>query len=243
MRTKLRTYFIGEFLKNTDDVFEKARAIMLYQFVLVFQVIFLMPFITDILLGYTKGAILHAIDILLLLYFLVLLKKAKNLDSLINLFFALCFFSSLLAFMVFNPVRIDSIGVSWTFAFLTLSALLQRGLSRILYCCFWGWVPIAYAFINIQLDGALTWKLLKQDGTEDPPIFLILIPIILSIYAIWTHTGTIRKAKEQIMLQKQMIETKNKDITDSIVYAQRIQQSLLPTEKYIDKNIERLKSK
>jgi hypothetical protein len=38
-----------------------------------------------------------------------------------------------------------------------------------------------------------------------------------------------------------IIEQKNKDITDSIRYAKRIQISLLPTDKYIEKNIERLK--
>ena len=41
--------------------------------------------------------------------------------------------------------------------------------------------------------------------------------------------------------QKIIIEEKNKDITDSIKYAKRIQTSLLPTEKYIDKSINRLK--
>jgi tetratricopeptide (TPR) repeat protein len=38
------------------------------------------------------------------------------------------------------------------------------------------------------------------------------------------------------------IEEKNKEIIDSITYATRIQQSLMPTELYIGKNIERLKS-
>ncbi len=38
-----------------------------------------------------------------------------------------------------------------------------------------------------------------------------------------------------------IIEQKNKDITDSINYAKRIQLSLLPTEIYIDKTIKRLK--
>jgi tetratricopeptide (TPR) repeat protein len=37
------------------------------------------------------------------------------------------------------------------------------------------------------------------------------------------------------------IAVKNKDITDSIIYARRIQTSLLPTEKYIEKNLNRLK--
>ena len=46
---------------------------------------------------------------------------------------------------------------------------------------------------------------------------------------------------EQIELQKSLVEEKNKDIMDSIRYAKRIQKSLLPTEKYIQKSIVRLK--
>lgn len=41
----------------------------------------------------------------------------------------------------------------------------------------------------------------------------------------------------------EIIEEKNKDILDSIHYAKRIQQSLLPTEKYIDKSLKRLREK
>jgi tetratricopeptide (TPR) repeat protein len=46
---------------------------------------------------------------------------------------------------------------------------------------------------------------------------------------------------EEINRQKHLVENKNKEITDSITYARRIQSSLLPTEKYIDKNLKRLK--
>jgi len=54
------------------------------------------------------------------------------------------------------------------------------------------------------------------------------------------------KVKErtfEVVKQKEIIEEKNKDITDSILYARRIQQSLLPTMKYIDKNLKRLLKK
>ena len=44
-----------------------------------------------------------------------------------------------------------------------------------------------------------------------------------------------------ISKQKELVEEKQREILDSIHYAKRIQQSLLPTEKYIDKNINRLK--
>ncbi len=42
--------------------------------------------------------------------------------------------------------------------------------------------------------------------------------------------------------QKMLVEEKQKSILDSINYAQRIQQALLPTEKYIEKNLKRLKN-
>ena len=48
--------------------------------------------------------------------------------------------------------------------------------------------------------------------------------------------------KEEIEFQRMILEQKNKEVTDSIYYASRIQKSLLPTEKYIDKSLKRLKN-
>lgn len=52
-----------------------------------------------------------------------------------------------------------------------------------------------------------------------------------------------QKANEIISHQKLLVEEKQKEILDSIYYARRIQKSLLPTEKFIQKNITRLKNK
>lgn len=41
--------------------------------------------------------------------------------------------------------------------------------------------------------------------------------------------------------QKELLEVKQKEILDSINYARRIQQAQMPTDKYVTKNIERLK--
>jgi tetratricopeptide (TPR) repeat protein len=51
----------------------------------------------------------------------------------------------------------------------------------------------------------------------------------------------ITKQKEEVEKQKLIIEGKNKDITDSINYAKRIQTALMRSEKYIQKNLEKLK--
>jgi tetratricopeptide (TPR) repeat protein len=50
-----------------------------------------------------------------------------------------------------------------------------------------------------------------------------------------------QKANRIIEEQKQLVEEKQKNILDSIHYAKRIQQSLLPTERYIDKKLKELK--
>jgi hypothetical protein len=44
----------------------------------------------------------------------------------------------------------------------------------------------------------------------------------------------------EIELQKAKLEEKQKEIIDSIQYAQRIQKALIPSEKYFEKNIHRL---
>ena len=51
----------------------------------------------------------------------------------------------------------------------------------------------------------------------------------------------VEQQKQEVEHQKLLVEEHQKEIIDSIYYARRIQRSLLPTEKYIEKNINRLK--
>lgn len=51
----------------------------------------------------------------------------------------------------------------------------------------------------------------------------------------------LKESFDEIELQKQKLEEKQKEIIDSIRYAKRIQHSRMPTEKYIESSIERLK--
>jgi len=65
---------------------------------------------------------------------------------------------------------------------------------------------------------------------------------LVLVLAVFIFRGYRQKQKANIIIseQKQLVEEKQKDILDSIHYAKRIQQSLLPTEKYIQKNLTRL---
>ena len=62
---------------------------------------------------------------------------------------------------------------------------------------------------------------------------------LVLLLAVFIFRGYRQKQKANIVisLQKHLVEEKQKEILDSIHYAKRIQQSLLPTEKYIQRKI------
>ena len=78
-------------------------------------------------------------------------------------------------------------------------------------------------------------------------IVLILVSCVLVlvfVFAVFAYRSFIQKKKANIAItaQKQIIEEKQREILDSIVYARRIQRSLLTNEIYIEKTIKRLKN-
>ncbi|MBL7920826.1 MAG: tetratricopeptide repeat protein [Bacteroidia bacterium] len=74
-------------------------------------------------------------------------------------------------------------------------------------------------------------------------VLILLIFVVIS----WRNKQRANKAlaekNAEINLQKEIIEEKQKEVMDSIRYAKRIQQSLLPTEKYIARNLTDLNKK
>lgn len=82
-------------------------------------------------------------------------------------------------------------------------------------------------------------------------LFIIGIALALSVLAfIYRSYQQKKKAnliiseqKNQVEEQRKILETKNKEITDSIYYARRIQRALIPSIYMIDKTMKRLKEK
>lgn len=238
---RFRNYFIGKYLSQTNDVFETARVLMFYRFILAFAVLFILPVAADYAMGLDKALIKHGIDLISIILLLFFLRFAFDLDKVINFFFSFVYVSYQIAFIMLNPNSIDTVGFLWAVFFLGLSALLQRGIARIIYCGFLGWLPIFYVLLNIHFKGALTVQFLVEKEIEDPPLFLLFLPIVLLIVAIWSHTNTIQKARETITAQKRLVDEKQKEILDSIHYAKRIQTALMTPESIINKTLDRLK--
>lgn len=79
----------------------------------------------------------------------------------------------------------------------------------------------------------------KQQVTLALVCLVLLLVLIFAVFIL--RTLRITKRQKIIIEQKsKVVEQKQKEILDSIYYARRIQNSLLPTEKYISKSIGRL---
>ena len=232
MLKKIQDYFIGHHLRKSDDVFEHARTIMMYRFSWMFSFLFPVPLISDIALGYNKLTVVHSIDFLAILAFPFLMRFIRNLNVQLIIFFLMTSFSSWIVFLMVNPMSLEPIGVCWVFFFLVLCALLLRKFMRVLFIAVI-LSPVIFVLCNISLHGRLTIQYIVQENAQNPPIFLMFVPTFLCIYAIWSHTSTIDKARKTITTQKNEIENKNRDITDSINYARHLQDALLPSVESI----------
>jgi len=86
---------------------------------------------------------------------------------------------------------------------------------------------------------------LKGEQAKNRIINLALIAVsvllIISGAMMYSRFKIKSQSEKQLKRQNEIIKQKNKDITASIRYAKRIQTSLLPTEKYIERNLTSLK--
>ncbi|MGZ3920178.1 MAG: tetratricopeptide repeat protein, partial [Bacteroidia bacterium] len=89
---------------------------------------------------------------------------------------------------------------------------------------------------------------------KDQQLILIIICSVLALMAVFAvfiyralslakkQKSIIERKAKETNTQREVIEQKNKDITDSIRYAKRIQQSLLPHEIFIERAFGKLKN-
>lgn len=105
-----------------------------------------------------------------------------------------------------------------------------------------------FEILNSQISQENNLKLLEieKESEKKQKKYLYLIILIVVLITIGSIIAYFRQRKlkkliniqkDEVEKQKHAIEEKQKEMLDSIRYARRIQTSLLPTEKYIDKVI------
>lgn len=91
---------------------------------------------------------------------------------------------------------------------------------------------------SIKAVEEIKLKDVKLSAKNTQTYFLIFI-LLLTIVALSLIYSRFKLTKKQ----KQIIEEKNKEITDSITYAKKIQSSIMPNESYISREMKRLNEK
>jgi len=234
---KFRDFFIGGALARTDDVFEQVKAEVLFNFTVFFL-------LTNIPYVLVSGSIVHtslAIGVLIaLILVLVILRKGSD-TRLATYFFLVNFTIQVFGHFYINNGLFEAQGTLFAFLFVACGYLL---LDRK-----WGFgiaigVVVMYVagVYNVANDFSI-WACPPElaDPTEEGNLrYFALIPLSLNIYLVSEFVKARQKAEKQLAERKRMIEEKQKEILDSIHYAKRIQTALMPHEKYIARNINKL---
>ncbi len=80
---------------------------------------------------------------------------------------------------------------------------------------------------------------ISRSNTVKYSLLLIVGVIIVFLLLLFKRYKVTQAQKEVISKQKALVDEKQEEIMDSIKYARRIQESLLPTEKYISRHLNR----
>ncbi len=97
---------------------------------------------------------------------------------------------------------------------------------------------LKFIFIFSYLTALVISCLMIKMEISQLLFILLAIGIYGAVFGRCLHYFQMQQMR--IEAQKKLIEEKNKEVMDSIRYARRIQTSLLPTEVYIGKSIDRL---
>lgn len=238
---KIQNYFIGGALARTDDVFEQVKAEVLFNFTALFLLTNL-PYLF-VAANQTIHFAMGVSTITALALVLVVIKRTNNVKR-ATYFFLVNFFIQDCGHYTINNGRMQEQGILFGLLFALCGFLL---LDRKWGMTIGFFIMAMYVtgLYNINNDFAL-WHV--PPHISDPPEtgnfkYLALIPMLLNIYLISEFVKARTKAERQLAHQKRLIEEKQKEILDSIHYAKRIQNALMPQEKYITRRLERLQNK
>jgi len=233
---QLRNWLIGDYLSKTHNVFERAKINLTFNFAVFFLLQALVMYIN--LITHDLWYHLYFVSFgWVAMFFMLYILKTRQSIRLAAIVWLLQFIIIGTGTMLIQGGGLDMMSGFWImlellFAYFTLGGK-------------WAVVALIHVssqiFVSILNDIAFHGTLLdfgipKEQKFDQAPVFT-LIPFILCIYIITKFVSTRRKAEELVDDQNIQLEEKNKEITDSINYAQHIQKAILPSQEFISNHL------
>ncbi|MCB9225024.1 MAG: SpoIIE family protein phosphatase [Crocinitomicaceae bacterium] len=87
--------------------------------------------------------------------------------------------------------------------------------------------------LDARRSSQISWIALSGLGL----VFGLMVFLASRVRIIRKQKSLIEQRNEEITIQKEIVEEKSKELTDSIMYAKRIQNAILPSKKKVDENL------
>lgn len=237
---RLKKWFIGDYLDKTENVFEKARIELTYDYTLFFFILGLVLYGNLIANGLWYHFYIISFACVSLVSIPFILKYKQNLTMAGNWYVIQQTLVSGLSVYI-QEGKPEMSGPLWTMSFIIFILFIfgvKRGLLRLL-----PFISIFIAILVLQTQNVVLNLGIPYSQQLPNQPFVALVPFCLCVYLILVFMRTNGAAERKINEQKMLVETKNKEITDSMHYAKRIQDALMPNDVYIDRKMKDLNSK
>lgn len=223
---KLKNWFIGDYLAKTDDVFERAKIELLYSYAIAFFVLGSIFYIHIILLHMWIHVAITTIAVISLGSIPFILKYAQNVRLA-----AVCYVVQQIIVSCGNIIleqgRSDAATGFWVSLFILFAFFLFERK--------WGLIILIIMSVLSSSAAAISKNFTFEDSGKLGTLpDSTILPFILIIIVIWMFIKTRHDAEKHIAKQKTLLEHQNKEVTDSINYAQRIQKAILPSHRLIE---------
>jgi serine phosphatase RsbU (regulator of sigma subunit) len=223
---RFHNWFIGDYLAKTDDVFERAKIELLYYYSLSFIVLgglFYINLLVDELY-YHAAVITFATISLTSLPFL--LKFTHNV-KLVSNWYVIQQIIVGAGMVIMDEGSMSAGSAYWTVLFCLFTLFL--------YGIKWGLILIVINSVLMGLAAGYAQNAhlgLEPIIEETPKYFMtpLLLNIIVAILFIRFRGEAVKKMNQQ----KTELEVKNKEVRDSIAYAERIQKAILPSHRTVE---------
>ena len=233
---KFQNLIIGKALSKTDDVFEKARIFVLFNFTVVFLLLNI-PYLIQTL---NKGNPIHITLAVLstcgLSLVLAILSRSENITFAIYFYIINHTIQNVCHYFINNGV-IEVQGTTFLILIVLFSYLMLGRKWGLVFTLFTAGL-IIMGIYNENSGFKLFHIPASYAEIDNVNIhYMIVVPFLLNIYLVSEFVKARQKAEVQIDNQKKLLELKNEDIVSSINYAKRIQQAILPNDETIQRGI------
>ncbi len=240
---KIQNYFIGGITSTTDDVFEKAKAEVLFNFTAFFFIANLPYAALSLTLTWFHIFLGYSTIVGLGLVFFIL-RKYKSIKIAATFYLLNHAMQNISHFLIDNG-RLEMQGILF-FLLFVLVGFMTLGRKWGFYIFIFVVIAICIGIYNIATNLSLFSfpPELADPVSEGFMQYLTLIPLILNVYLVSEFVKAQNNAGVQIRKQKILLEKNNdelemqkQEIISSLNYAKRIQHAVLPMEETIFKNI------